>query len=704
MKLLAFALIVFLFGSSSTIAQVAGLQVKVEALYAAGSYDSALVYARKVVALQPDDPHGWYGMAYLYSLAGQIDSSLIWLDGAVTRGFIDYLHFELDSDIDAIRSDPRYKRILEKARGKALHAAKEKALVVREGEWTPVVLGHPGELPRVEARISFDQNALLLRATVHDAHFKDGERAWRYGDGFMVNVVLPKDDSSESTDRFHAFGFSRERGKPVSVLVNKDGAYSLQRIADMLPTISIDTVSMTAEYDMRISWKQLYPLHPLLHTRAGLNIRYTSQGDDGRRTFLDYVETSHFDTERTRLRRFAPVTFAYRDRSPLSISGRVESRLTSGDSGNVSIAVWSPERRGYSIRLSVHDQSGSEVWAGLSGGILQPGRSISQSSFRLPPGAGRYRLAATLEDSLRWEEPLYRYDVRALERIRTMTASSLKQENSLERSSSLEGLRFRIETLNEHIQTFSDRSDLDYLRRDMEDVVSLADIFESSGSIYGRPGQLLSAFRSPFDSTLQPFSIILPGGYERSKRYRLFVGLHGSGVDEIGYAAATARNLKDHNAVVLAPRGRDLSGWWRGKDEVDAAYLIGVVKSLLSVESTLCVGFSMGGYGAWRMSMLHPELFDAAVIISGTPVPPGRAEEDDDMRNHVGRGKELSYLVIHGTDDRALPVGDTDQFVGLLKEAGYDVRYIRVQGAGHGNMEFGEEFGRWMGEKFPKSK
>jgi len=704
MKTLTFLLAAILIGTSPTIAQLADLQSRVDALYTSGSYDSALVYARKIVAVQPDNPHSWYGMAYLHSLAGHVDSSLIWLDGAVTRGFVDYMHFELDSDLDAIRSDPRYRSILGKARAKARQAALEKSLVIREGEWTPFALGKPGKLPRVEAKISFDKHALLLHATVHDAHFKDGERAWRYGDGFMLNVALPDDDSSEATNRFHAFGFSRERGQPVSVLVNRDGTYFLRMIPDILPAISIDTISMTAAYAIRIPWNQLYPLHPLLHPRAGINIRYTSQGDDGNRIFLDYLESAHFDTERTPLRQFAPVTFTYRDRSPLSISGQVEDRLTAHDTGRVSLAVWSPEQRHYALRLFINDESGKHVWAWTLEEILEPGRTIMRYQFQLPPHPGGYRLSAALGDSVRWEEPLYRYDAGALEEIRTLTGRLTTHESSPERASSLEGLRYRIETLDERIQSFSDRSDLEQVQRDVADVISLAHAFELSGTIYGRPGPLLSAFHSPLDSTLQPFSIIFPEGYERSKRYRLVVGLHGSGVDEIGYAGSTARNIKDHDAIVLAPRGRDLSGWWRGKDEADAAFLIGLLKRIIPIERTLCIGFSMGGYGTWRMSMLHQELFDAAVIISGTPVPPGRTETDDDMRNHLGRGKALSYLVIHGTEDRALPVGDTDQFVGLLKDAGYDIRYIRVQGAGHGNMDFGPELRRWMGEKLPNSK
>ncbi len=703
MKLPPLVLLGLLYGFSSvTIAQRAQLRSKVDVFYASGTYDSALVYARNLVALSPDDPISWYRMAYLFSLNGQIDSSIVWLDGSVSHGFVDYLHFELDSDLDAIRSDPRYDTIIKRAAREAFRTSDEKALVIREGEWTPLVLASQEPLPRVEAGLSFDQNALLLRATVHDAHFKDGDRSWRYGDGFMVNFVVPDSKSSVYTSRFHAFGFSRELGRPVSVLVNTDGTYFLRRVGEMPPRIEIDTVTMTAHYFIRIPWTELSPYHPLLDPHAGINIRYTSQGDNGTATRLTYLENLHFDSERTPLRRFAPLTFVYRKTSPLSFVGRPGTRLTMEDSGSVSFAVWSPEQQTLSIAQSIRDRTGKVLWTGATRRMFPPGRTMLESSFPLPAGPGSYRFTAVTRDSTTWAEELYRYDARALEQIRTLIGRPLAGGGSLEHSSSVDALRYRADALNKRIQTFTDRGNLEEVMRDVEDVLSVAGIFEVKGTIYRESGYLLSAFRSPVDSTLQPFSIVFPRGYDGSARYRLYVGLHGSGVDEVGFAREAARNIMDPNAIILAPRGRNLSGWWRTTDHVDAAYLIEKIKTILPIDKTLCMGFSMGGYGTWRLSMLHPELFDAAAIISGTPVPPGRADRDDDMRNHIGGGKELSYVVFHGTEDRALPIDNTDQFVGMLRDAGYDIRYVRVQQAGHGNMDFGEEFGRWLQEKFLK--
>ena len=102
--------------------------------------------------------------------------------------------------------------------------------------------------------------------------------------------------------------------------------------------------------------------------------------------------------------------------------------------------------------------------------------------------------------------------------------------------------------------------------------------------------------------------------------------------------------------------------------------------------------------------MLHPGLFDAAVVISRTPAPPGGEGTDGDMRTHIGSGRKLSYFVAHGTQDRALPIDATDRFVEMLRRAGYDVTYTRIEGAGHCNIDFGRGFGRWTAEKFLNRK
>ena len=60
----------------------------------------------------------------------------------------------------------------------------------------------------------------------------------------------------------------------------------------------------------------------------------------------------------------------------------------------------------------------------------------------------------------------------------------------------------------------------------------------------------------------------------------------------------------------------------------------------------------------------------------------------------------VPFLVVHGTADSTVPIYQGDSFAKALKEAGADVEYIRVDGAGHGVFgSAGEQTGPAM-EKF----
>jgi len=672
------------------------LRVRMYQEYRERKYDAAIALGREALELQPGDARTMYAVSFLYSLNGNVDSSLIWLEKTVQNGYVDYLHFELDADLDAIRSDPRYAEILAVARRIAAQQNREKALTIVEAEWTPIPMESIYELPEVEAALSFDHRAFKIRARVHDSHFKDGNRAWRYGDGFMINFVVPRDHDSVYSDRFHAYGVALESGTPIAALVNRDGEYFLWKRDEIAPQIEIDSATMTATYLVTIPWEYLYPFHPLLNERAGINIRYTSQSEDRSRKRVTYIENGHFDSERTKLRRFAPLTFVYSEDSPPAFTGDLKTRLVSGETLDVTFAAWSPDEQEMRASLSIKNGTGEEIWGGSCAELLQPGRNTRRKPVTLPEGTGMYKFVAVFQDSSRWEESFFKYDPGDIEEVWKLLDAPPSGDESLLETSSRDGVRYRLSLLESRITTFSGRSSLRAVEKDFEDLHSMVRDYESRQTIYADKGYLLSAFRSPVDSSLQPFSIVLPGEFDPEKRYDLHVGLHGSGVDEVGFIRnVTDEEQKDH--ITIAPRGRDLSGWWRGQDQKDAADLVSLVKEMFQIDRTLCFGFSMGGYGVWRMSFLHSELFDGAICIAGTPSHPG-PDPDDDMRRQIGKGKKLAYLVIHGTDDHAIDIKQTDEFVGMLEEAGYNVTYVRVPGGGHGNFDRGPTLEKWLKE------
>jgi tetratricopeptide (TPR) repeat protein len=62
--------------------------------------------------------HCEYSMASAYSCLKKTEQAIEYLDKAITDGFKDYTQMEKDTDLDNIRDDTCYKKLLEKLKGK----------------------------------------------------------------------------------------------------------------------------------------------------------------------------------------------------------------------------------------------------------------------------------------------------------------------------------------------------------------------------------------------------------------------------------------------------------------------------------------------------------------------------------------------------------------------------------------------------------
>lgn len=115
-----------------------------------------------------------------------------------------------------------------------------------------------------------------------------------------------------------------------------------------------------------------------------------------------------------------------------------------------------------------------------------------------------------------------------------------------------------------------------------------------------------------------------------------------------------------------------LNGKWSFEDEylpamADALHaLVKWLQSRLAVDParTCLTGNSMGGYGAWELARLHPELFAALAVTSGhyEPCPPGRLAR---LVCALADAR-LPTLVVHAPDDDVCPFDEARELVQLL--------------------------------------
>jgi len=81
-------------------------------LVALGEYDRGLEWARQALAIDPDEPMVLYNVACVQSLANQYDEALDTLERAVKSGLTHKGWLEHDSNLDPLRRNPRFKRLI----------------------------------------------------------------------------------------------------------------------------------------------------------------------------------------------------------------------------------------------------------------------------------------------------------------------------------------------------------------------------------------------------------------------------------------------------------------------------------------------------------------------------------------------------------------------------------------------------------------
>lgn len=77
-------------------------------------YDKAIRDFKQAILLDPKDDGAYYNMACSYSLQMRTDLALESFQRALELGYRNFTHIETDSDLDTLRSDPRFKMLIEK--------------------------------------------------------------------------------------------------------------------------------------------------------------------------------------------------------------------------------------------------------------------------------------------------------------------------------------------------------------------------------------------------------------------------------------------------------------------------------------------------------------------------------------------------------------------------------------------------------------
>ncbi|MBZ5516063.1 MAG: protein kinase [Acidobacteriia bacterium] len=92
------------------------LYLGANSLLQVGEREKGLDWARRALAMDPEEPSILYNVACVYALQGAINEAIECLEGAVKFGFGHKEWIRNDSDLDALRSHPRFQALLERLR------------------------------------------------------------------------------------------------------------------------------------------------------------------------------------------------------------------------------------------------------------------------------------------------------------------------------------------------------------------------------------------------------------------------------------------------------------------------------------------------------------------------------------------------------------------------------------------------------------
>src|ERR1022692_1144150 len=187
-------------------------------------------------------------------------------------------------------------------------------------------------------------------------------------------------------------------------------------------------------------------------------------------------------------------------------------------------------------------------------------------------------------------------------------------------------------------------------------------------------GRVSRAYRSRVDGTAQPYRVIIPASYDKSKPMPLYVYLHGRGDTDFetnwvggpDKAGGAQKGGGKSDYIQLQAYGRfNVSFRWPG--EIDVLEAIASVKKRYNIDPDRIVlaGFSMGGAGAWQLGLHCPDQFAAIEVDAGvlgarrskaglTPAQKAQAAIYGLMTEHAVNTFNLPTVAYAGENDKQL--------------------------------------------------
>jgi pimeloyl-ACP methyl ester carboxylesterase len=202
------------------------------------------------------------------------------------------------------------------------------------------------------------------------------------------------------------------------------------------------------------------------------------------------------------------------------------------------------------------------------------------------------------------------------------------------------------------------------------------------------PVSVGAACKGRMGGALQPYAIYVPKGPVPKRGYGLTLLLHSLSANYNQFA--TSHNQSElgdrgRGSIVITPSGRGPDGGYAGIPEADTFETWNAVARLYKLDPKLVdvSGYSMGGYGTYRLASRWPDLFARAFSVVGAPSP---TRDLPSMRN-------VPLLAWNATADELVNLDTTLSAVQALTADGLHFTEDIFTAADHLTLATNDEYG-----------
>ncbi|WP_082698470.1 peptidase [Mycobacterium sp. GA-2829] len=210
------------------------------------------------------------------------------------------------------------------------------------------------------------------------------------------------------------------------------------------------------------------------------------------------------------------------------------------------------------------------------------------------------------------------------------------------------------------------------------------------------PGNILDT-APQFLGRVQPYSVCLPATYAPGRKLPLTLLLHSLALGQNQYAAFDPKLLHEicdgRNSIVVTPLARGPASWYFDEGELDVWEVFARAVEQLGADPnrTVVAGYSMGGYGTYKLGLSYPEVFAQAVVLAGPPTcgvrlvrgieapadfdPTSHCAREGDTFRLLGNARWLPLVIAHGGLDQFVPFPGILQQVLELDRLGFRYRF-----------------------------